>query len=124
MHIVDREDKQSTLASWFASLLDIGYGFTFGLVGNAIAMLLSLFWFVPSYWNFVFFLIILNLIAFFGLVIIQLIGFVHCLVDLSSRSTWQSRTKVVFAAVGLVLNCLPIALFSLITGTQGNGLLL
>jgi len=123
MHIIDREDKQFTLASWFAPLLDMGYGFTFGLVGNAIALLLSLFWFVPGHWDFGFFWAILDLIAFFGLVIIQLIGFVHCLVDLSSKSTWQSRIKIVFAAVGLVLNCLPIAVFSLITGTQGNGIL-
>ncbi len=123
MYIVDREDKEPWLASRFTALLEMGYGFTLGLIGNAIAFVCSLFWFLPDRikQDFFLFLVILNLVVWLVLGILQIIGFVYCLVDLSRRSTYQSWGRVALVAVGLVLNCLPVFIYFLITGPLGNG---
>lgn len=123
MYIVEREEKEPWLASRFALLLELGYGFTVGLIGNAAAIICSLFWFLPHIMGngFFLFLVFFNLVVFLVLGILQIIGFVYCLIDLSRRSTYQSWLRVGLVAIGLVLNCLPVTVYVLITGPQGNG---
>ena len=120
LYIVDREEKQSWFASFFGALWELGYCFTFGVVGNALALLYSLFWFLPGQKEFWFPLAILDIIVFISLGALQLGGLICCLVDLSRRHTYQNWLRIVLVAVGVVLNFTPGYLFLLITGSLGN----
>jgi hypothetical protein len=120
MYIVDREDKPSWFASFFKSLWELGYCFTFGVVGNALALVCSLFWVLPGQNEFIFPLILLDFIVFLSLGAFQLGGLISCLVDLSRRHTYQSWLRVLLVAVGVVLNFTPFYFFLFITGPLGN----
>jgi len=122
MEIVKRdEDKQPWLVTLYAFFVELGYGFTIGLASNAIALLCSLFWFLPGREDFLMPpLLILNIIVVSVLEGLQAIGLICCLVDLCRRHTYQNWIRIVLIPIGVMLNFTPFYVYIIIVGRQGG----